>query len=310
MTTKVLLWGSTGLVGRNIQEHPACEKYIFFCPKRSEVDLFDMNKTVSYVRRIKPDIIIHTAGLVGGIAANINNPISFFFDNTQIGLNVIKSSIDCEIPKLINLASSCMYRSDSEHPLREDQLFEGPLEPTNEGYALSKILSTKFCQFISQERASLNYKTLIPCNLYGRFDKFEPGKSHLIPAIIEKIHKAKMHGSSETAIWGSGFVKREFMYAADLADAIYYCIENYCDTPSIINIGAGEDHTVLEYYQMVASVLDWNGAFLLDKSKPEGMRRKLLDTTLQKKWGWKPKTNLEAGIASTYQYFLETHNVL
>lgn len=310
MTTKVLLWGSTGLVGQNIREHRSYAEYLFFCPTRSEVDLLDINQTVSYVRRIKPDIIIHTAGLVGGITANISNPISFFFDNAQIGLNVIKSSVDNEIPRLINLASSCMYRNNSHLPLREDELFEGPLEPTNEGYALSKILSTKFCQFVSQDRASLNYKTLVPCNLYGRFDKFEPGKSHLLPAIIEKIHRAKIGGLSEVIIWGTGSAKREFMYASDLADAIYYCIKNYDDTPGIINIGAGKDRTVLEYYQMVARVLGWNGTFIFDQSKPEGIRRKLLDTSLQEKWGWKPETHLEVGIASTYQYFLETHNAL
>ena len=310
MTTRVLLWGSTGLVGRNIQEHRSYSDYLFFCPKRSEVDLLNMDQTMSYVRRIEPDIIIHTAGLVGGIVANINNPIPFFFDNAQMGLNVIKSSVDSHIPRLINLASSCMYRNDSELPLGEDQLFEGPLEPTNEGYALSKILSTKFCKFVNQEQLSINYKTLIPCNLYGRFDKFEPERSHLVPGIIEKIHKAKKEGLSEVTIWGSGSAKREFMYASDLADAIYYCVKNYDNTPSIINIGTGDDHTILEYYQSVASVLDWNGTFVFDKSKPEGMRRKLLDISLQKKWGWKPETHLKAGIASSYQYFLETQNAL
>lgn len=225
-------------------------------------------------------------------------------------MNVIKASVDNHIPRLINLASSCMYRNDSELPLGEDELFKGPLEPTNEGYALSKILSTKFCKFVNQKELSINYKTLIPCNLYGRFDKFEPERSHLIPGIIDKIHKAKKEGLSEVTIWGSGSAKREFMYASDLADAIYYCLKNYDSTPSIINIGTGNDYTILEYYQSVASVLDWNGTFVFDKSKPEGMRRKLLDISLQKKWGWKPETHLKAGIASTYQYYLETQNAL
>jgi len=304
----LLLTGGSGLVGRNIQSHYASNKWNIIAPTSDDLNLMDYTAVKSFFNACKPDIILHSAGRVGGISANIMNPVAFLDTNIIIGRNVIMGAHEAKIKKLINLASTCIYPRDAQNPLKEEYILEGKLEPTNEGYAIAKIVALRLCQYIRKEDPSYNYKTLIPCNLYGKFDKFDPKKSHLLPAIIHKIHHAKITGQQSVEIWGDGSARREFMYVEDLADAIYFAMESILDIPDLMNLGVGSDYTIKEYYESVALTIGWPGEFVFDHSKPTGMAQKLSDTSLQSKWGWQPKTTLKEGIRSTYKYYLE--NVL
>ena len=301
----LLLTGGSGLVGRNIQNHYASNKWNIIAPTSNDLNLMDYTAVKSFFNACKPDIILHCAGRVGGISANIMEPVAFLDTNIIIGRNVIMGAREAKIKRLINLASTCIYPREAQNPLKEECILEGKLEPTNEGYAIAKIVALRLCQYIRKEDPGYNYKTLIPCNLYGRFDKFDPKKSHLLPAIIHKIHHAKISGQQSVEIWGDGSARREFMYVEDLADAIYFAMESILDIPDLMNIGVGTDYTIKEYYEKVALTIGWKGDFVFDHSKPTGMAQKLSDTSLQSKWGWQPKTTLEEGIRSTYKYYLE-----
>ena len=304
----LLLTGGSGLVGRNIQNHYASNKWNIIAPSSNDLNLMDYASVKSFFNECKPDIVLHCAGRVGGISANIEEPVAFLDSNIVIGRNVVMGAREAKIKKLINLASTCIYPREAQNPLKEKYILEGKLEPTNEGYAIAKIVALRLCQYIRKEDPSYNYKTLIPCNLYGRFDKFDPKNSHLLPAIIHKVHQAKIIGKQSVEIWGDGSARREFMYVEDLADAIYFSMESILDIPDLMNIGVGTDYTIKEYYESVAKAIGWQGEFVFDHSKPIGMAQKLSDISLQSKWGWQPKTTLKEGIRSTYKYYLE--NVL
>lgn len=302
------------MVGQNIQEHPSAVHFDIVSPTSEQLDLRDSIATLRYMREVNPDIVIHAAGRVGGIQANTLYPIDFLIDNFDLGRNVIMAAYKSGVPKLINLASSCMYPFDAEMPLTESLILKGALEPTNEGYALAKIFATRLCEYINREsqknsQSKFKYKTLIPCNLFGRFDNFDPQNSHLIPAIIHKVHQAKIRNLKEVTIWGDGTAKREFMYAADLADAIMKCLHEFDLTPDLMNIGMGFDHTISDYYQITAGLIGWHGRFIYDNTKPIGMRQKLVDITLQQNWGWTPTTSIKSGIQKAYMYYLERQNL-
>lgn len=271
---------------------------------RSELDLLDFNQTQNVLKQLSPDLVIHAAGVVGGIQANIKNPVRFLSDNWAMGNNIVLAARSAGVARLLNLGSSCMYPRNSDDPLREDQVLSGTLEPTNEGYALAKCAVARLCEYVTRETPQYDYKTIIPCNLYGPFDKFDPGVSHLIPAIIHKLHVAKLRGETSVEIWGDGSARREFMFAGDLADAIVFAIANFSSMPSLLNIGLGDDFTVNEYYQVAADVVGYDGTFAHDISKPVGMKRKLLDVTKQTMLGWAPRTTLRDGIRETYDYYL------
>ena len=203
------------MVGRNILEHPLAKDFVFLAPTSSDLDLCDFANTQDYFSKQSPEFVIHTAGLVGGIQANMERPVDFLVKNVDLGRNVVMASRGAGVKKLLNLSSSCMYPRNAENPLTEDLILQGDLEPTNEGYALAKIFTMRLCEYLQKEDDSLQYKTFIPCNLYGRFDKFDPKHSHLIPAIIHKVHLAKIAGEDTVEIWGNGTARREFMYAGD-----------------------------------------------------------------------------------------------
>ena len=298
------------MVGRNILDHPLAANYDIWAPSSIQLDLRDTAATQQFISQITPDIVVHAAGLVGGIQANILNPVDFLVTNTDIGRNVILSAYKTGVPYLLNLASSCMYPRNATNPLSENLILQGELEPTNEGYALAKIFASRLCEYINREnvkngKSTYPYKTLIPCNLYGRYDKFEPEHSHLIPAIIHKIHFAKVEGLAEVEIWGDGTARREFMYAGDLADAIMKSLNEYDQISELMNIGLGYDYSINDYYQIAAEVIGWKGKFVYDTTKPVGMNQKLVDITRQSKWGWKPSTSLASGIHKAYNFYLE-----
>ena len=292
------------MVGRNILEHPKTEEHEIIAPARKDLDLLDRPSILNSLVNFKPDFVIHCAGRVGGIQANMANPVAFLRDNTDIGLNVIEASLKAGVTNFINLGSSCMYPRKAENPLREDEILKGELEPTNEGYALAKIVAAKFCEYIAKENDSKNYKTIIPCNLYGRHDHFDPSTSHLIPSVIRKLHDAKMDGRGVIDIWGDGSARREFMYAEDLADFIFFAIDNFERMPQNLNLGLGHDYSINEYYTAIASVIGYSGQFENDLSKPVGMRQKIVDITELKQFGWSHKTSLVNGIRQAYEFYI------
>lgn len=306
MDRKILVTGGSGMVGRNFREHPKAAEWTVFAPSHTELDLTDYGRTLKYLEDIQPDCIIHAAGVVGGIQANVAAPVRFLVANLDMGRNIVLAAREARVPRLINLGSSCMYPRDSTAPLREEQLGQGELEPTNEGYALAKVVTARLCQYIRAE-SGISYKTLIPCNLYGRYDKFSPATSHLVAALVHKLHCAKVKGESTIVTWGDGRSRREFMYAGDFADALVRAVETYDDLPDLLNIGVGNDRTIDEYYAAAAQVVGWKGDFVHDLSMPSGMKRKLLDVRRQSQWGWRPATSLGEGIARTYEFYLEEH---
>jgi len=303
----LLLTGAGGMVGKNILEHPGIADWHVLAPRRAELDLADDTATLAYVQQHQPDMIVHAAGRVGGIQANMAHPVDFLVANIDVGRNIIMAARATGVRRFLNLASSCMYPRAASNPLTEDMILKGELEPTNEGYAIAKIVATRLCEYVCREQPELAYKTLIPCNLYGRHDKFAPEHSHLIPAIIHKIHQAKLAGQDKVEIWGDGLARREFMYAGDLADAVMHAITHFDALPSLMNVGLGHDYTINEYYEAVADVLNYRGQFTHDLSKPVGMARKLVSIERQQAWGWKPATSLRDGIVQTCQYYLEEY---
>ncbi|MDD3462281.1 MAG: GDP-L-fucose synthase [Sulfurospirillaceae bacterium] len=302
---KILITGSSGMVGKNVVEFNKSKNYALLTPSSKELNLLDRASVDDYIARHRPDIIVHCAGIVGGIQANIANPVKFLVENTQIGLNIIMSAYENGIQKFINMSSSCMYPRDAKNPLSEELILKGELEPTNEGYAIAKVASTRLCEYINKENKEFHYKTIIPCNLYGRYDKFDPKHSHMLPAVIKKIHEAKMNNEATLDIWGDGEARREFMYAEDLADFTYFALENFESIPQNINVGLGHDYTINEYYKVIAEVIGFEGEFVHDLSKPVGMKQKLIDDTKLQSFGWKYKTSLKDGIQKTYEYYLK-----
>lgn len=300
---KVFVTGGSGMVGRNIVEYLINKDIEVLFPTSKEIDLLDKKALQIFIQKNKPEMIIHCAGLVGGIQANINNPVNFLYENTQMGLNIIKSAYESGVKKLINMSSSCVYPRNIKNPLSEEFILKGELEPTNEGYSLAKIISTRFCEYLSQENNDFEYKTVIPCNLYGRYDTFDLNKSHMIPGVIKKISDAKKNKENNVVIWGDGSVRREFMYVEDLADFVWYAIENFKQMPQNLNVGLGFDYSINEYYEIIADVIGYKGTFIHDLTKPAGMKQKLMDDSKLKDFGWIHKTTLQKGILKTYKFF-------
>lgn len=300
---KLFLSGGSGMVGRNILEHAYASQHTILAPRRSELDLLDGDAVDEYLLRHKPDAVIHAAGTVGGIQANIAAPVSFLSDNLNMGMNVLLGARRAEIPRLLNIGSSCMYPRMATNPLREETILSGELEPTNEGYAIAKITCARLCEYINKEVPSFLYKTIIPCNLYGRHDKFDPNKSHMIPAVVRKISEAVESKSNIVDVWGTGKARREFMYAGDLADFVFAAITRFADLPQNMNVGLGYDHSIMDYYRTIATALGFSGEFVHDLSKPQGMNQKLVDITRLEAFGWKATTSLESGIEKTYNFY-------
>lgn len=304
---RLLLTGGQGMVGQNIRAHHRANSWEILAPTSTEVDLTEENSVRTYIKKNKPDLVIHAAGRVGGIQANIANPVDFLDVNNIIGRNVIMGAWKEGVRDLINLGSTCMYPAAAPNPLSENMILTGPLEPTNEGYALAKIMAMRLCSYINRQDPDARFKTLIPCNLFGPHDKFDIKQSHLLPAIIHKIHTAKINGQTTVEIWGDGTARREFMYAPDLADAVWRAANNINILPELTNIGLGRDHTINDYYVEVASVIGWSGEFYHDLTRPVGMKQKLCDTSRATEWGWRAPTALRTGIEETYKFYCERY---
>lgn len=299
----LMLTGGAGLVGRNLQAHPGSAAWRVLAPSSADLDLRDPAATAAWLDRHRPDAVVHAAGVVGGIHANMAEPARFLAANTLIGVNLVTACRAAGVGTLINLGSSCIYPRDLGEGLTEDRILTGPLEPTNEGYALAKITTLRLCEYMRREDPTLHYKTLIPCNLFGKWDSFDPARSHLVPAILVKLDHARRSGSDTVEIWGNGAARREFMDAADLADAIFRALDDPAVLPDLMNIGPGQDHSINDYYRIAAEVVGWHGRFTHDLTRPVGMRRKLLDVTRQRAWGWMPPTPLAEALRATYAHY-------
>jgi GDP-L-fucose synthase len=300
---KILVTGASGMVGRNLLADPRAGDHEILAPPRARLDLTSQAASAAYIGAERPELIIHLAGRVGGIQANINAPAGFLAENLAIGLNVLTAARDAGVPRLINLGSSCMYPAEGPDPLTEDALLTGSPEPTNDGYALAKLASWKLALAMARETPWLDYKTLISCNLYGPFDHFDPILSHLVPAAILKIDTALRGGHGEVDIWGDGTARREFMFAPDLVDFIWRAIDRWATIPPTMNVGVGRDQSINDIFGTIAEVMGYRGAFVHDLSKPVGMRRKRLDVSRQTALGWRPKTDLAAGVAKAVEHF-------
>ena len=300
---RVLLTGGGGMVGQSIKAHQQAKFWEILAPTSKELDMTVEYSVRAYIKAHKPDVVIHAAGRVGGIQANMAHPVDFLDSNNVIGRNVIMSAWVEGVRHLINLGSTCMYPANAPNPLSEDMILTGALEQTNEGYALAKIMAMRLCSYINREDKNARFKTLIPCNLFGPYDKFDPKHSHLLPAIIHKVHTAKIRKQPSVEIWGDGMARREFMYAPDLADAVWRAINDIDELPELMNIGLGQDYTINDYYAAVADIVGWDGDFTHDLTRPVGMKQKLCDTSRATAWGWRAPTSLRTGIEETYKFY-------
>ncbi len=269
---------------------------------RTELNLLDARAVKEFFAAERPEIVVDAAARVGGIVANSERPVEFLVENLTIQNNVICAASEHGVQKLLFLGSSCIYPKLAPQPIPESALLTGPLEPTNDAYALAKIAGIKLCQAHAKEYGK-NFISAMPTNLYGPNDNFDLRNSHVLPALIRKAHEAKVSGATEVPIWGTGSPRREFLHVDDLADACVYLLENY-DSPEIINIGCGEDVTIRELAEMVCEVVGYKGALVFDPSKPDGTPRKLLDMRKLFSLGWKPKISLPDGIRNAYEWFL------
>ena len=251
----------------------------------------------------RPDYVVDAAARVGGIAANFEKPVEFLIENLTIQNNVIQAAADFGVTKLLFLGSSCIYPKLAPQPLTEDALLTGPLEPTNDAYAIAKIAGIKLCQAYAREYGK-NFISGMPTNLYGSNDNFDLQTSHVLPALIRKVHEAKRDGAKEVAVWGSGTPRREFLHVDDLADACFFLLENY-NSPEIVNIGCGEDVSIRELAETVCEVIGFEGSLAFDTSKPDGTPRKLMDVGRLLALGWKPRIGLKDGIRDAYDWFLK-----
>ncbi len=302
--SRIYISGHNGMVGRLLYKTLKDKGFNNLIVKSSkDLDLRNQNDVKEFFRREKPEFVFHLAARVGGIAANIADPVGFLYDNAMINLNVIHNAYLFGVNKLINLGSSCIYPRLSPQPMKESYLLSGKLEPTNEGYAIAKIVGIKLCEYYNKQY-NTNFISLMPPNLYGYNDHFNSEKSHVISALISKIHNAKINNEPKVTIWGSGNVRREFLFVSDIVDALLFFMNkdvNY----SLINVGSQNDVSIRELAYLIKDVVGYEGELIFDKSKPEGMPRKLLDSSLAKKLGWVSKVSLKDGLIKTYDWFLK-----
>jgi GDP-L-fucose synthase len=301
--SKIFVAGHRGMVGSAVVR--ALEKQGFasiVVRTRQEVDLLDRHAVRAFFAAERPDYVVDAAARVGGIIANSEKPVEFLVENLTIQNNVIQAAADFGCAKLLFLGSSCIYPKMAPQPIPESALLTGPLEPTNDAYAIAKIAGIKLCQAYAREYGK-NFLSGMPTNLYGPFDNFDLHTSHVLPALIRKVHEAKKNAVREVVVWGTGTPRREFLHADDLAEACVFLLKNY-DSPELINIGFGDDVTIRELAETVCEVVGFDGQLVFDTSKPDGTPRKLMDSSRLFSLGWKPRIPLREGIADAYAWFL------
>lgn len=304
-TSKIGITGGSGMVGKTLTNSLIQKGYTNVIALSSkDLNLKSQVGTLSHFKDQQFDYLFHLAAKVGGIAANIQSPGEFLYDNLIITCNVLEAARQSGVKKLLNLGSSCIYPKDCEQPMKEEFLLTGKLEPTNEGYAIGKIAALKMCEYYNKQYGT-NFISLMPCNLYGPYDHFNSEQSHVISALMSKFHNAKINGDSSVEVWGTGIARREFLFTEDLADAMIYFMENHDANmlSPFINVGLGEDVSIRELAELIKEVVGYNGTLKFDATKPDGMLKKLLDVKRAKQLGWNAKTSLKEGLTKTYDWY-------
>ncbi|PDT37252.1 GDP-fucose synthetase [Rhizobium sp. M10] len=300
---KIWVAGHRGMVGGALVRRLHSENCTVVTATRQELDLKRQDEVERFVQTNRPDAIILAAAKVGGILANDTLPADFLYDNLIIEANIFEAAHRCGVDRLLFLGSSCIYPKFAPQPISEDALLTGPLEPTNEWYAVAKIAGIKLAEAYRKQHGR-DYISAMPTNLYGPGDNFDLQSSHVLPALIRKAHVAKVTGAPEITIWGTGTPRREFLHVDDCADALVFLLRNYSDAQHV-NVGSGEDIEIVELARLVCRVVGYEGTIAHDLSKPDGTPRKLMSTDKLKSMGWKPRISLEDGIRAVYDWFLQ-----
>jgi len=299
---RVWIAGHRGMAGSAIVRRLARENCEVITATRHELDLLRQADVEAWMEEKKPDAVFHAAATVGGILANSTRPGEFLYENLSIACNVIHAAKQTGVKKLLFLGSSCIYPRLARQPMREEDLMTGPLEPTNEWYAIAKIAGIKLCQAYRRQYGC-DFISVMPTNLYGPGDRYDLDGGHVVAALIMKIHAAKVGGSSAVELWGSGTPQREFLFSEDLADACVFAMKNYSEE-TFLNVGTGREMTIRELAENIASVIGWRGHFTFDRTKPDGMPRKVMDVSRINALGWTAKTEFEAGLNEAYRWYL------
>lgn len=302
---RVLLFGSNGLVGSSCKSILESSNKVTELKNsnRKDTDLFDYIQTKKTIESFKPDLVINAAARVGGILANNSLRVQFLLENLKINMNILESIISDKNIKVINLGSSCIYPLNAENPIKEEYFMSGKLEPTNSPYALAKITAIELGDSISRQYGN-KIINLMPTNLYGPRDNFSENSSHVIPGLIRRMYNAKLNNEDKFQIWGSGKPLREFLFAEDLADCIEFILDKEVNY-NLLNVGSGQEFSISQLANMIKDIVDFKGELTFDTSKPDGNPRKLLDSTLINNLGWRPKTQLEEGLKTTYNWFIK-----
>ena len=307
LNSKIFVAGHKGLVGSAILRKLKKKGYKnLIVVDRKRLDLRDYKKVTKFLKTKKPNFIFIAAAKVGGIYYNLKYKADFITENLQIQNNLIHGAYKCGIKNLIFLGSSCVYPKFSKQPIKEDYLLSGKLEETNDAYAIAKIAGIKMCESYNRQ-FNVDYRSVMPTNLYGENDNFHLLNSHVIPAMMRRFHESKISGQKEVIVWGTGKPKREFLHVDDMASGIIFLLENYFDS-SPVNLGTGEEVTIKELAKLISKVVDYKGQIIFDESKPDGIPRKILDSSKIQNLGWKPSISLFDGLEKTYHTYLDNFN--
>jgi GDP-L-fucose synthase len=305
---QILITGASGMVGRALVARLRGDGYAnLLTPRSRELDLRDQAAVDRYFSGHKIDYVFHLAGHIGGIGASVTYPVEFLYENMMISLHGINAARRAGVTKLLYLSSSCVYPRECPQPMKEDDILTGAFEPTNEGYAIAKVAAMKLCEYCNREYGA-NFINLMPCNLYGYGDHFEPEKSHVVSALIYKFHKAKRQNFPNVEVWGTGTTRRELLFVDDLADAMLYFMNTIDakDVGPFVNVGLGEDIAIRDLAAAIKDIVGYSGKIAFNPSKPDGMPRKLMDVSRAAKLGWRAKVKINEGLKLTYDWFL--HN--
>jgi GDP-L-fucose synthase len=300
---RVWVAGHRGMLGSAVVRRLGQENCEIITAGREKVDLKRQSDVEAFVHDAGPDVVVMAAAKVGGILANDTYPADFLYDNLMIEANIIEASHRAKVGKFLFLGSSCIYPKFAEQPIREDALLTGSLEPTNEWYAIAKIAGIKLAQAYRRQYGH-DFISAMPTNLYGSDDNFDLNSSHVVPALIRKAHEAKLRGDKDIVVWGTGQPRREFLHADDCADALVFLLKNYSGYEHV-NVGSGEEVTILELAQLICEVVGFNGEIVRDLNRPDGTPRKLMSPEKLRAMGWKPRIGLMEGLQATYRAFLE-----
>ena len=300
---RVWVAGHGGMVGAALVRRLAREDCEILTVDRAQVDLRRQSEVEDWLAEARPEAVVVAAATVGGILANASRPAEFIYDNLAIETNVIHGAWRSGVEKLLFLGSSCIYPRDAAQPMTEEALLTGPLEPTNQWYAVAKIAGLKLCQAYRREHGC-DFITAMPTNLYGPSDNFDLASSHVVAALMRKAHEARIAGDGALTVWGTGRPRRELLYVEDLADALVFLLRNYSGEPHV-NVGTGKDIAISDLAALIAEVVGFDGALTFDPSKPDGTPRKLLDVSRLTALGWSPSTSLRDGLTATYRWYCE-----